>query len=270
MREFLQLHLQDWREDIPGRWAEIFHQSLANFDAVDPDLPAPQDVFPRLRRDNPDGARSLLRAFDALAPADVRVIIIGQDPYPDPIRATGQAFEDGAIGQVAETTSPSLRRLVQAATADLLQREDLWQNDAGWGEIRQEFALPRMSQLFDGLASQGVIFLNAAWTFTGEGPQQLRINLRLWRPVMRQIILHLFQNDPNRVILALGAKSRGLFNSRCPRPAHFVHHCHPQERTLGWFHHQNPLTSVNNHLVGMQLAPVCWLPSLASPWQLPQ
>ncbi|WP_369697011.1 uracil-DNA glycosylase family protein [Paracoccus albicereus] len=208
----------------------------------------------------------LLRAFAGLAPADVRVIVIGQDPYPSPLRATGRAFEDGAVPQVEETASPSLRRLVQVAAADLLERADLAQADAGWNAITQEFTLPSMSEMFDGLASQGVIFLNAAWTFTGEGPEQLRVNLRVWRPVMRQVVRQLILDDPNRVILALGAKARDLFNSRCPRPAHFVHHCHPQERGLAWFRPPNPLTHVNNHLSDLQRATICWLPGLGSPW----
>lgn len=266
MRDFLQQHFHDWRDEIPGPWVQVFAQTPANFEAVAPDIPAPQEVFPRLRRDNPDGMSYLLRAFAGLAPADVRVIVIGQDPYPSPLRATGRAFEDGAVPQVEETASPSLRRLVQVSAADLLERADLAQADAGWNAITQEFTLPSMSEMFDGLASQGVIFLNAAWTFTEEGPEQLRVNLRVWRPVMRQVVRQLILDDPNRVILALGAKARDLFNSRCPRPAHFVHHCHPQERGLAWFRPPNPLTRVNNHLSDLQRATICWLPGLGSPW----
>ena len=266
MQAFLRQHFHDWRDEIPGPWAEIFDQTHANFEAVDPGIPAPQDVFPRLRRDNPGGTRYLLRAFAGLAPADVRVIVIGQDPYRSAVRATGRAFEDGAVAQVEETTSPSLRRLFQAAAADVLEWEDIAQTDAGWNAIRQQFTLPSMSEMFDGLTSQGVIFLNAAWTFTGEEPEQLRVNLRLWRPVMRQVVRHLILDDPNRVVLALGAKARDLFNSRCPRPPHFVYHCHPQKRAFAWFQPPNPLTCVNNHLTGFQQETICWLPGLGSLW----
>lgn len=269
MRHFLQQHLHDWRNEIPGPWVRVLDDAHADFYAVDPNIPAPQAVFPGLRRDNPDQTRHLLKPLDALNPEHVRVIVIGQDPYPHRDRATGQAFEDGAVEQVGDTTSPSLRRLLQAAVADLLGRADLLQADAGWNEIRALFTLPTMSELYNGLAAQGVIFFNAAWTFTGTGDEQLRVNLRLWRPVIRQVVRQLIRENPNRVVLALGGKARDLFNSRYPRPPHFVHHFHPQARALSWFQPPNPLSSVNNHLIELQQEKICWLPGLTTRYPRP-
>jgi uracil DNA glycosylase len=154
---------------------------------------------------------------------------------------------------------------MQSAAAEFLQRADLAQNDDGWDTLRAGFDLPTMTELFNGLAEQGVICINAAWTFTGTSDLHLGANLRLWRPVVRDVVQQLVQLNPNCVVLTLGRKAFRLFNSRCPAPTHFVHHCHPQKRNLGWFQQPNPLNQVNSHLVEMQEAPIFWLPGLACP-----
>ena len=266
MREFVRQRLQDWRNEIPGPWVETFHQTLANFDAVDPGVPAPQHVFPGLRGNNPNATHYLLRAFDALAPADVRVIVIGQDPYPDQDRATGRAFEDGASADVAGTTSPSLRRIAQSAVSLCTNRADLAENAAGWNVLLDEFELPRTSAMFDGLSAQGVLCINAAWTFSGSERVHLDAHLRIWRPVLRSIIRRLLADNGNRVVLALGAKSHKIFGATGPNPAHFVQHCHPQARKNAWFAQPNPFAEVNRILTEINQAPICWLPGLACKW----
>ena len=96
-----RLHLPQGAEDNRDScWRAFFEgctppdpQSLP--DALEAQPPPP--IFPgrlgALRA--PDGAH-LCKAFDGLTPADVRVMVLGQDPYPEIGQATGRAFEDGS------------------------------------------------------------------------------------------------------------------------------------------------------------------------------
>ncbi len=266
MREFLRKQLADWQDDLPQAWQEVFANAQADFGAVPNDIEIPQRVFPLARARAASIDRHLLRAFEHIEPANVRVILIGQDPYPDENRATGRAFDDGAAVNVTDTTSPSLKLIVQSAASLCLHRAELAGNAAGWDTIRAELALPSMAEMFDGLAAQGVLFINAAWTFTGKGQRHLNAHLGLWRPVNCLMIQRLLEVDADRVVLAIGSKARDLVN-RCNHiPPHFVHHAHPQARSNGWFALPNPFAEANLKLAEMELAPVCWLPGLTCPW----
>ena len=266
MREFLRRHLENWQDDLPDAWREVFNGSQTVFNTISENIDAPDRVFPLPRGAGGNDNRHLLRAFDHISPADVRVILIGQDPYPNQNRATGQAFQDGIVAQLSETTSPSLRRFVESALA-ACPHQDRGRGDLNWVGICDQFRLPSMAETFDGLAAQGVLSINTAWTFTGTSERDLNIHLRLWRPVIRHMIRSLFLSDADRVVLAIGDKAKRLFNTRNPRPAHFVPHSHPQARGNAWFSQPNPFAEVNRHLTDIGQASVFWLPGLACNWQ---
>jgi uracil-DNA glycosylase len=64
------------------------------------------------------GKRNLFAAFKAVPFMDVRVLILGQDPYPNPEYATGLAFS--VPGNIAkEKLPPSLGNLLSEYSADL-------------------------------------------------------------------------------------------------------------------------------------------------------
>jgi uracil-DNA glycosylase len=81
------------------------------------------------------------RALRLVAPHDVRVILVGQDPYPTPGQADGLSFS-------AETWAPrpSLRRVAEVLQADR----------PGWQRP--------LSGRLDAWAQQGVLLLNTALT----------------------------------------------------------------------------------------------------------
>lgn len=85
--------------------------------------------------------RSMFRAFDMCAPNDVRVVILGQDPYHTPGVADGLAFSSFPENPVP----PSLLNMYK--------------------EIEEEFgcAIPRTPDLTR-WATQGVLLLNASLT----------------------------------------------------------------------------------------------------------
>ncbi len=284
LRERLTAHLnQNWREDLEPVWRGFF-------EGVEPDLgELPEwevpDLFPDrldlgyLREvEDPVPVRHMLRAFDGLTPDRVRVVIIGQDPYPRRAGATGRAFEDGAWnGTSRETGASSLKRLLQSAAA--CQRPDLGISEeaddwAGiWDAIDAgNLAAPVMPRYFDDLAEHGVLCVNAAWTFTGRAKVHLDVHLKVWKPVVHHLILELIRRpDGGPVFLLLGGKARKLFRAATWRHlranpeinVRTVYCAHPTAwKGQRYFDCENPLTRVNHALAAPGAEQVRWWPEL--------
>lgn len=216
---------RDWRQDLTPLWRELFEGVGPNMDEL-PDGDVPEVFPPRLalrRAREPEYVPAechMLRAFDGLTPDRVRVVIIGQDPYPRPDRATGRAFEDGAWdGNNPATAAVSLRRLLQSAAAHehpglgISEEQDDWERVCE--EIREEtIAPPAAPAFFDALAAQGVLCVNAAWTFTDRTKAEKAAHLRVWKPVMTHLLRRLTWRDGLPVVfLLLGDDARTLFRS---------------------------------------------------------
>jgi uracil-DNA glycosylase len=116
------------RDLLDQRWRELLQPSLPFLDQLETELDFSINV-PQMG--------SIFRAFD-LAPQDVKVVIFGQDPYPNPEHAMGLSF----------STPASVRRI--PASLKNIYREML--SDVGGTE-------PENGDLTY-LAEQGVMLLN--------------------------------------------------------------------------------------------------------------
>ena len=97
------------------------------------------------------------RAFELVDPQDVRLLIVGQDPYPRPGDATGLAFAS------LQGVPPSMRNVYKAFEAHL-----------------PGFARPRVADL-EPWARQGVLLLNTALTVRlGEIGSHMKIGWQDW------------------------------------------------------------------------------------------
>jgi len=97
-----------WRAVLPGWTAERLRQVQRRVEAVSGDRPiAPEDPF---------------RALRLVAPEDVKVVLIGQDPYPSAGHADGLAFSAG------RGRPRSLARIFEVLAADRpgFQPPDRW------------------------------------------------------------------------------------------------------------------------------------------------
>jgi hypothetical protein len=101
----------------------------------------------------------------------VQVVVLGQDPYPQPGAATGRSFE---VSGLKDWTTPfrqtSLRNILRAVYACYNG------GDApSWTRVRDkiadgDFPILPPDRLFDSLESQGVLFLNAYLTCRAGAP----------------------------------------------------------------------------------------------------
>ncbi|MFZ4652479.1 MAG: uracil-DNA glycosylase [Rubrivivax sp.] len=131
-----------------------------------------------------------LRALRLVAPAAVRVVILGQDPYPTAGHADGLAFS------AARGKPPSLRRILAVLAAD-----------------RPGFE-PPARWVLDGWARQGVLLLNPALTV-----EVGRIGSHLdcgWQALTSEIIESLCRRSAPPVFLLWGSRAQAFFDAACP------------------------------------------------------
>ena len=143
------------------------------------------------------------RALRMLAPADVRVVVFGQDPYPRPGHADGLAFSAGHGKPV------SLRRIFEILKAD----RPGWQPPERW--------------LLDGWARQGVLMLNPVLTVE-VGSAGAHMNCG-WQSLTSDIVRVLAGRTTPPTFLLWGKPAQAFFDAACPAgsPARVLRARHP-------------------------------------------
>lgn len=214
LRQAMQQFLEGWRGDVAPEWRDFLDGVEPAFDAVDARLTLNDDeiIFPGRKGRESAGAQPgshVFRALDGLAPDAVRVVIIGQDPYPNVAQATGRAFDQGDRKiwiQDEKPRSPtnSLRRILQQLAVFRTGERDYGKAAGGWGRVKDDIVsgdlpLQAPGALFDHWQSQGVLFLNAGLTITRfQDPHQQQGHIPLWKPVVGAICRRLAErrNEP--------------------------------------------------------------------------
>lgn len=113
-----------------------------------PWVPQPQQIF---------------TALDLVCPSSVRVVILGQDPYPNRQHATGLAFSAPA----QSAPKPGSLKII-------------------FDELEDDLGIKRMSCDLTGWARQGVLLINASLTTT-EGVPKAHNSLG-WKMLTKEVI----------------------------------------------------------------------------------
>ena len=158
-----------WKQELSGEWAKDYFIRLTDFVRNEY---ATKQIFPP--------GNQIFAAFNATPFNDVKVVILGQDPYHDVGQANGLCFSvnDGI------PFPPSLRNIFQEI-----------HNDTG-APIPQSGDLSRW-------AKQGVLLLNA--TLTVEAHRAASHQRQGWEQFTDQVISHLSQNRANLVFILWGS-----------------------------------------------------------------
>lgn len=121
----------------------------------------------------------IFNAFEGLKPQDVKVLIIGQDPYPDEAKAHGLAFSYKNESMPADD---SLNNIFE--------------------KIESELKIKNKCTNLTSWKKQGVLLLNTALTYTKEESSDKYI--KLWQPFVSQIINKLLSTKNPLVIMLWG------------------------------------------------------------------
>ena len=272
--------LAGWREDLEPAWCDVLDGVDLGFDAVDNSLTLEswEPIFPARRGREfpgaPPGAH-VFRAFDGLAPEDVRCVVLGQDPYPCPAFATGRAFEAGNVAawrELDKMFSPSVRVVIQlvvaARTGDARYAAGFERWPSTLADIESgHVGLEAPDVLADRWVASGVLLLNSALTLSRFdptiGPHQARGHLPLWHPVLLAVLRHLASRRTPLVCVGFGDAAASLLGKagldEAHAPAHVRVILRPHPAAAGeLFALESPFSLCNHHLDSMGAAPVDW------------
>lgn len=158
----------------------------------------------------------ILKAFQLVQPCDVRVVMLGQDPYPQPNLATGLAF---AVPSSTATLPRSLANIFDKLRGDV-------------GQFNATGDLTHW-------ATQGVLLLNAALT-APDGHRGIG-----WSPMIRQALACL---APRADIawFACGCRAKQRLPRTRSRQALTIATGHPSRAHL--FNANRPFSRINEYL----------------------
>jgi len=286
LRAALATMFTGWKADLPASWRTFFADADVDASLVRVGLPlvAPHDViFPGRKGAPPAGAPAgahVARAFDQITPGKVRVVVIGQDPYPSVGQATGRSFEQADINDEhgdMKGITPSLRCILQAVALARTGDRKYVDGGGGWKRVlaaraagELDLALPLA--LWDRWQKAGVVFVNAAATFNKfEGAYQ-KAHLAFWTPVIARLVRGLAaRSGPGTVFVAWGrfaqdlleaaevkqiAKAAGRWGTR----VRIVVGPHPRAQGAGppFLKGRNPFGQINAALARIDEPPVAW------------
>lgn len=206
----------------------------------------------------------VFQALNDLTPSTVKVVILGQDPYPNPGHATGRAFElaagvtrlgptatnilrEAVVNDVLDTPDPEsgVPNLDSADGKGGEERKD--ENEAQRVKLRQQSEArrahiaemiyakwwPRDGRL-EHWASQGVLLLNASLTtFVKEHDDHERDHERAgWNVFIRAVLSVVCRESPFVVCLGWGEQASNLIKEVVDPSQHAVLHAsHPGPTT---------------------------------------
>jgi uracil-DNA glycosylase len=183
----------------------------------------------------------LWRAYE-LPLKDVRVVILGQDPYPDPDRAIGLSFSTGPGGKIPDSLVNIYAEL----------------GDAG-------FPIPSSGDLA-AWSSEGVMLLNRALTLPRDKHARPRRHIRWWSHLTIATMRAIGTEAADRPIAAMlwGVPAHGMRKHLGPNVEVFAS-SHPSpisvHRTAGGerpFRGSNAFGRVNEWLVDHSADPIDW------------
>ena len=130
----------------------------------------------------------IFNAFDGLKPQDVKVLIIGQDPYPDEAKAHGLAFSYNNGKIPAEDSLLNIFR-----------------------KIKEDVGIDNSYTNLSAWKKQGVLLLNTALTFA---PDNQDFHIKAWHNFVNHVISKLLEvkttNKQPLVVMLWGAKANEI------------------------------------------------------------
>lgn len=292
LRDALVETTAQWQDKVPLAWRDIVAgvtlnaEGVADHHMIDPWVP----IFPNFGVAEILGAPKqgdqriyhTFRALQLVPPTAAKVVILGQDPYPDIAKATGASFEQGGLGnwvKDAHRVSASLRNILLCAAAAKTGDGAYRNADHGWKKFvtdlaANRLALPSPYELFPNYGRQGVLWLNTTLTISlfREGPCKTEVHQKehstYWQPFVDCLLARLLDRADKPLVVALWGSWAEKFRQPLVDRAqatgaagrlHFVAAPHPVNKSF--LTGPNSLTAINAELTAAGEKPIDWLPS---------
>lgn len=203
-------------------WQQILAASRDTLDQIELELAGVQNLTPPQNQ--------VMRAFE-LPVEDVRVLLLGQDPYPTEAMACGLAFANSP----GTKTPQSLKNMMKELESDI-PSASVQGNLASWSD-------------------QGVLLLNSALTTVVgvSGAHQ-----EIWKKFVLEVLSSLDQATSGRLVcLSLGAEARKLSELIKLGEVVYAPHPSPLSAHRGFFG-SKIYSRVNQALIERGLEPIDW------------
>jgi uracil-DNA glycosylase len=214
---------QTWKDALAGEFEKPYFASLVRF----------------LHKEKADGRRvfppgsQIFRAFELTPVPQVKVVILGQDPYHGPGQAHGLSFSvpEGV------PAPPSLKNIFREIETDLGISMSGYPNLENW-------------------ARQGVLLLNAVLTVrSGEAASHGKIG---WQEFTDAVIRYISDNCEGVVFMLWGNFARTKAEL-IDRSRHCVlEAAHPSPLARGAFFGSRHFSKANNYLASTGRTPIDW------------
>lgn len=209
----LEISCPGWRE-VKAKYPDLFNKTY-----YEPNLLPQKD--------------STFRCFKYFKPKDCKVIIIGQDPYPDPEHACGLAFSSPN-----KNPPPSLRNIYKELYSDLGISASNTEDLSSW-------------------AKQGILLVNSILSTT-EGNSLAHANLG-WEKYTTDKIQQIVNCGQPLVILAWGKYAQDkLKELTLHDKVYVIEGAHPSPLARGKFFGVRYFSKANDWLISNFVAPIDW------------
>lgn len=219
--------------EFPSGWEDVFEEARNEIDHVSTLLQREEkkyDIFPL--------PHEIYNAFVGLTPEDVKVVIVGQDPYPN-VNLDGTPQANGMAFSTRPGQSPprSLNNIFKEIKT-----------------TNPDFNIPSSGYLGP-WRQQGVLLLNRCLTVRHKQPESHK---QLWFGVLQRVITAICSANPNCIFVMWGKKAQEI-SSFLGNRTHVLKAAHPSPLSAprGFFgcgHFQQ----INDILASQEKAPIDW------------
>ena len=208
------------RELLDTRWHKLLEPSLHLLDELDLSLDFATSV---------PAVENVLRAFDC-DPRAVKVVIFGQDPYPNQDHAMGLAF---SVPADVEPLPASLKNIFK--------------------ELKSDLAIVRSNGDLSDWSDQGVLLLNMSLTvLPNESGSHSKVG---WQEITEKIIKDIAKRGALAVLW--GREAQLMSEHFAPEDLFTAPHPSPLSVYRG-FYESKPFSKVNKRLAEKGLTPIKW------------
>lgn len=220
----MDVRIEDsWKNALAGEFGKPYFESLVRF--LHEEKAAGKKIFPP--------GSQIFKAFELTPVPQVKVVILGQDPYHGLGQAHGLSFSvpDGV------PAPPSLKNIFKEIESDLGIRMSGYPNLENW-------------------ARQGVLLLNAVLTVrSGEAASHSKIG---WTEFTDAVIKYISDNCEGVVFMLWGNFARSKRDLIDRSRHHVLEAAHPSPLARGAFFGCRHFSQANNLLAAQGRAPIDW------------
>lgn len=186
---------------------------------------------------------SIFTVFYYIKPRDIKVVLIGQDPYVK-LTCTGEPEAQGMSFSLPlhHTINPSLKNIYKELSEDV--------------ELTPQFNIPDHGCLIEWV-KRGVLLLNVHQTTVLEKPKG-HSNYGFWNQFTVPLLENLVANDSKLIFILLGAEARGV-KMYLKNKGTIIEAGHPSTKNInGGFLGSKVFSKCNSELIKQGHEPIDW------------